>query len=423
MLTNSYSSKYVVRVGIAMLSCIGLMSCSSLLDDHRPPGSQASRQVQWAVDSVRIALEKSLGNSVPSLSVLIQTPTQRIFVSSVPAGKTPVIETANFRIASNSKNFTATAILNMHEEGWLNYKAHITDLMPGTNMPYVPNTPDWDFPYKKDITIEQLLQHSAGVYDVDNDPVPGFNGLSYNQATQIADPTHQFSTEEMVYQLTINKLSYGPPGTVYHYSNTGMSMLGEIIKRVYSARSGSAKTYSDYMQQYVVGPAAVVPLPVYFPDRADDVVLPAPRVEGTLRLPTETILYGDHNITTHIGPGNGIGTMAALNTYIRTLMKGQNVLRPETVKLMQTSVSSVNPTYALGCIFTPNLGYGHDGVLIGNMSLMMYDPLTDVSVVTYLPLMDFTQGPNGAASVLKCFETIHDVGYAARAALGYPGKP
>jgi D-alanyl-D-alanine carboxypeptidase len=57
------------------------------------------------------------------------------------------------------------------------------------------------------------------------------------------------------------------------------------------------------------------------------------------------------------------------------------------------------------------------------MSLMMYDPLTDVSVVTYLPLMDFTQGPNGAASVLKCFETIHDVGYAARAALGYPGKP
>jgi D-alanyl-D-alanine carboxypeptidase len=93
------------------------------------------------------------------------------------------------------------------------------------------------------------------------------------------------------------------------------------------------------------------------------------------------------------------------------------------VKLMQTSVSSANPTYALGCIVKKNLGYGHDGVLIGNMSLMMYDPLTDVSVVTYLPLMDFTQGPDGLTSVQKCFETIHDAGYAARSALGYPGKP
>lgn len=402
-----------------MLSGAGLMSCS----DHRLPDSQPNSRVQNAVDSVRLALEKSLGNAVPSLSVLIQTPTQRIFVSSVPAGQTPVSETTNFRFASNTKNFTATAILNMHEDGWLNYKAKITDLMPGTNMPYVPNTPAWDFPYKNDITIEQLLQHSAGVYDVDNSPVPGFNGLSYNQATQIADPTHQFTTEEMVNQLTIHRLSYGAPGTVYHYSNTGMSMLGEIIKRVYSASSGSPKTYRDYLQQYVVGPTAVVPLPVSFPDRASDVVLPAPRVEGTLRLPDQTIIYGDHNITTHIGAGNGIGTMAALNTYIRTLMKGQNVLRPETVKLMQTSSSSVNPTYALGCIVTPNLGYGHDGVLIGNMSLMMYDPLTDVSVVTYLPLMDFTQGPNGLTSVQNCFETIHDAGYAARAALGYPGKP
>lgn len=423
MPTNSYSLNYALRVSMALLSCAGLVSCSFLLEDHHLPGPQASSQVQKAVDSVRIALEKSLGNSVPSLNVLIQTPTQKIFASSVPAGKTPVGETTYFRFASNTKNFTATAILNMHEDGWLNYKARITDLMPGTNTPYVPNTPDWDFPHKKDITIEQLLQHSAGVYDVDNDSVPGFNGLSFTQGMQLANPTHQFSTEEMVQQLAINQLTYGPPGSVYHYSNTGSSILGYIIKRVYSARSGSAKTYSDYMQQYVVGPTAIVPITVYFPDRADDVVLPAPRVEGTLRLPTQTIMYGDHNISTHVAAGNGIGTVAALNTYIRTLMKGQNVLTPETVKLMQTSGSAQNPKYALNCIFTPNLGYGHDGVLIGNMSLMAYDPLTDVSVVTYLPLMDFTQGPPGEASILKCFETIHNAAYAARAALGYPGKP
>ena len=421
MLTNSYSLKYAWRVGLAMLSCAGLMNCSSLLDDHRPPSPQASSQVQKAVDSVRIALEKSLGNSVPSLNVLIQTPTQRIFVSSVPTGKTPVIETANFRFASNTKNFTATAILNMHEEGWLNYKAKVTDLMPGTNMPYVPNTPAWDFPYKKDITIEQLLQHSAGVYDVDNDPVPGFNGMSYTEATQTADPTHQFNTGEMVQQLILHKLSYFAPGTDYHYSNTGYSMLGYIIGRVYSAKAGSVKTYENYMHAYLIGPNAPVPVTIHFPVRADDTMLPSPRVEGLTLLPDNLQQrYGDYNMSAQVGEGNGYGTIAALHTYIRSLMKGQNVLSPGTVKLMQTDVSVNNQTYGLGTAYTPNLGYGHNGARIGNLVLMAYDPLTDVSVVVYLPLWDLTNGLN---SFIKCYNTINDAAYAARVALGYPGKP
>lgn len=398
-----------------------LFACSFInLADH---SDSSSRKVQEAVDKVRAALEKDLQNQVPSLNVLIQTPTEKIFASSVPAGNTPITETTYFRFASNTKNFTSTAILNMHEDGWLDFKAHITDLIPGTNVPYVPNTLAWDFPNKNAITIEQLLQHSAGVFDVDNDPVPGFNGLSFTEATQNADPTHQFTTEEMVHQLILNNLSYFAPGTGYHYSNTGFSILGEIIKRVYSTKSGSAKTYEDYLRDYVVGSTATVPVTIHFPVRADDTILPSPRVEGMERLPGKTILYGDYNMSAQVAEGNGYGTMAALNAYIRSLMKGENALKPETVKVMQTDVSLTNPTYALGCTFTKNLGYGHNGARIGNLALMAYDPLTDVSVVVYLPLWDLTQGPNGGTSFLKCFNAIYDAAYAARVTLGYPGRP
>lgn len=130
--------------------------------------------------------------------MLIQTPNAKVFASSVPAGNIPLTETTYFRFASVTKNFTSTALLNMYEDGWLDYKAKITDLIPGTNLPNVPATSAWDFPNKQSITIEQLLQHRAGVFDVDNDPVPGFNRLSYTEVTQQADPTHQFTTEEMV---------------------------------------------------------------------------------------------------------------------------------------------------------------------------------------------------------------------------------
>ncbi|WP_460995571.1 serine hydrolase domain-containing protein [Spirosoma harenae] len=340
---------------------------------------------------------------------------------SCKPGNAPVTETTYFRFASNTKNFTATSVMNMHEDGWLNYKAKITDLIPGTNLPYVPNSPAWDFPYKNQITIEQLLQHSAGVFDVDNDPVPGFNGLSYTEATQTADPTHQFNTEEMVQQLILNNLSYFAPGTNHHYSNTGYSMLGYIIGRVYSAKSGSAKTYGDYLHDYVVGPNAPVPVTVHFPVRADDTVLPSPRVEGLELLPGNVQKkYGDYNMSAQVGEGNGYGNMASLNTYIRSLMKGQNVLTSATVKMMQTAVSPGSTNYALGTTFTQNLGYGHNGARIGNLALMAYDPTTDVSIVVYLPLWDLTKDTD---SFFKCFNAIYDAGYAARSALGYPGKP
>jgi hypothetical protein len=52
------------------------------------------------------------------------------------------------------------------------------------------------------------------------------------------------------------------------------------------------------------------------------------------------------------------------------------------------------------------------------MALIAYDPLTDVSVVAYLPLWDYTQGPDRDTSFTKC-KRAHDAAYAARAALGY----
>jgi D-alanyl-D-alanine carboxypeptidase len=173
------------------------------------------------------------------------------------------------------------------------------------------------------------------------------------------------------------------------------------------------------MHDYLTGPNTPVPVSIHFPMRADDTVLPSPRVEGLEVLGNLQQRYGDYNMSAHVGEGNGYGTIAALNTYIRTLMKGQNVLSPITVKLMQTDVSVQN-RYGLGTAYTPNLGYGHNGARIGNLALMAYDPLTDVSVVVYLPLWDLT---NGLDSFIKCFNAIYDAAYAARAALGYPGKP
>lgn len=379
------------------------------------------QKVLAAVENVRKLLADSLHTAVPSLNVLIQTPTDKIFVSAAADQGSQITSRTYFRYASMTKNFTSTAILNMYEAGWLNYKAKIIDPIPGSTTPYVPATADWDFPNKNVITIEQLLQHSAGVFDVDNDPVPGYNGLTYTDYIQQTDPTHQFTTAEMVKVLKEKNLVYFAPGTNHHYSNTGYSILSEIIKRVYTLRAGKEKTYGDYLADSITGPQTPVPIPgLHFPVLASDVAMPDPRLIGTELNPGRIEKFDRYNMSAQVGEGNAYGTMDDANTFIRSLMKGNNVLTRGTIQLMQKDFSPGDPTYALGCTFRQNLGYGHNGARIGYLNLMAYDPDTDVSVVSQIPLWDLR---NGLTSFLKCFNSIYDAAYAARTALGYPGKP
>lgn len=161
-----------------LLLCVIFAGMSSCKKDHHPR-ENTKQKMQVVVDKIRKNLSDSLGISFPSLSLLIQTRTDKIFVSSRGEAGQVVTPDTYYRFASNTKTFTATAILNMWEDGWLDYKAKITEVIPGSKLTYVPASPEWNFPYKDDITIEQLLQHSAGVFDVDNDEVEGYNGMTY----------------------------------------------------------------------------------------------------------------------------------------------------------------------------------------------------------------------------------------------------
>ncbi len=373
-----------------------------------------------ALTLIRDSLEAELGHIVQSISVYIQTSDDVYFGTTTLHERDVITSDTYFRFASNTKNFTSTAILNMYEDGWLDIYDTITDTIPGTDIPYVPTAASWDIPYKNEITIEQLLQHSAGVYDVDNDPVPGCGGESYVNYIFEADPSHQFTSEELVNQVTINDLYYFAPGTDHHYSNTGYTILSEIIARVYSAQAKDDKTFADYLYDYVTGPNSAVPVDVHFPYLATDVALPDPHVCGlSYETNGDTILFDETNMSAHVAEGNGYGDFIELNTYIRTLMTGQNVLEPATVTLMQTDVSPGNPGYGLGCTHTQNIGYGHNGCIRGYLTIMAYDPDHDLSMIVLVPTVDMTTEVNFYTS----FMGMYDAAWKAREILGFPGKP
>ena len=100
--------------------------------------------------------------------------------------------------------------------------------------------------------------------------------------------------------------------------------------------------------------------------------------------PTENEEFCSYNMSAQVAEGNGYTTMKNLNTYIRTLLKGENVLTTSSVELMKNGGSDANHTYGYGCFYKENLGYGHNGARIGNMTIMVYDPEIDVSIISYI---------------------------------------
>jgi len=399
---------------LIVITLIIAFSCKKK-DNGPDPAIQAN--IDAAVTATRLGVETEIGKAIPTLNIYIQTPEGSWFSSSSGEGYQPITANTYFRFASNTKNFTSASILNMQEDGWVNLDDKITDLIPGSNIPYVPATDMWDIPYKDQITIKMLLNHSAGVYDVDNDSVPGYAPYSYTAVTQYYEPDHQFTAEEMVNQLTINQLSYFEPGTGQHYSNTGYAIAGEIVGRIYSFHAGTTKHLSDYLSDYIVGESTPVPLDIRFPYLASDQDLPSPYSCGhVLVSATETNEICSYNMSAQVAEGNGYTTMKNLNTYIRTLMKGENVLTAASVEMMKHDVSTASPTYGLGCFYNENLGYGHNGARVGNMTLMMYDPELDISLITYISAID-------EVDFLITYFAITDVAYAVREAMGYPGKP
>lgn len=298
---------------------------------------------------------------------------------------------SHFRAASCTKTFTASAILLLHQQGLLNIRDRITDTIPGTDETYLPGGPGYDIPYKSSITILDLLRHRAGVFDLANDDIPdtiqaplpykGKNYISY-----IQDPAHTFTFDELIGVVDETGLSYFVPGSAYHYSNTGYTILGKIIERV------SGMSYSDYLVEKVLRPMGMQNS--YMPVLGTDQNLPTPFVNGYVLMDKQVIDCSVFNMSANVAEGNLISTADDLSLFIKKLLTGKGVLNHYTVNTLMMNClpqgSNSAGGYGCGLEYMNNLGYGHNGATAGYLSYMIYDPELDLTIVVYTNAWDMT---------------------------------
>lgn len=128
-------------------------------------------------------------------------------------------------IGSNTKCFTAAAILKLEQMGKLTVETPLTK--------FFDNVPE----DKRGVTIHQLLTHSAGLLEYHDRPGEGGDFA-------------EMTRDEAVRRIMEQKLKFAP-GTGSAYSNCGYTLLAVIIEKA------SGQTYEQFLQEQIFKPAGL----------------------------------------------------------------------------------------------------------------------------------------------------------------------
>lgn len=209
------------------------------------------------------------------------------------AAKTAMTPQTKFRMASHSKLFTATAIMQLRDEGKLHLDDEVSKHLPWFTVKATGDDDPW-------ITIEQLLSHASGL--------PREAGPHWT--------TYEFPTDEELRALVAERHAAFAPEERWKYSNLAYTLAGKIVEAV------SGQSWADYVQQHIFGPLGM-------DDSSVDVDVPGLAVGYGRRMPDgsrETMPFVDaRSMAAATGLTSTVEDMARfVSAQFRTGARGGN---------------------------------------------------------------------------------------------------
>ncbi|MEV0247036.1 serine hydrolase domain-containing protein [Nocardia sp. NPDC050712] len=288
----------------------------------------------------------------------------------------PFAEDARLRIASNTKTFVATVLLQLVAEGKVELDAPVGRYLPG-----VVRGPGTD---ENRITLRNLLQHTSGlpeyVAEFGTPPTPW-------QVDFLAEQTRwQIADLPAILRTALAAPAAFEPGTTWAYTNTNYVVAGMVIERVTGAPLGAEIT------RRVIEPLGL--RDTYFPE-ADEVDLRGPHVSGYSEVRGERVDYTRQNVSAAGAAGAMVATGADLARFFDALLGGE-LLPPAQLAEMKNArpISENNPlAYGLGLMrIQMPCGlefWGHNGGIPGTLTYAGVVPATGRAVTVALN-QDFT---------------------------------
>jgi CubicO group peptidase (beta-lactamase class C family) len=148
-----------------------------------------------------------------------------------------------FRIASVSKPLTAVAVLHLAEQGRLSLEDRVFGESGRIRLGQRAELRD---PRLKEITVRQLLQHTAG-WDRARSGDPMFRWKTISKELGLAGPPEASGIIRYMLRQPLDT----DPGKAYAYSNFGYCVLGRVIEQA------AGSSYDRQLKQSVLGPMGI----------------------------------------------------------------------------------------------------------------------------------------------------------------------
>lgn len=334
---------------------------------NSPPLSEASPGSQGLSPERLARIDAMLKNAVeegniPGVVALIARNGKIVFYNAYGmadnASKKELKKDAIFRIASQSKAITATAVMMLWEEGRFKLDDNINKYIPEFGEAQILdsfNETDSSYttkPAKNQITIRDLLTHTSGIGYGMIDGDERFRKI-YSKAGII----DAFTTEPVTIEENIKKLAKLPlhhdPGEAWVYSE-GLDVLGYFIEII------SGMPFDKFLKTRIFDPLAMEDTWFYLPKSKEDrLVSVQEKVDGKWRKFPVTSYDTDYPIKgakTFFAGGAGLSSTA--KDYAKFLQMYLNQGELNGVRLLsRTTVQSILSNQ-IGDIWTGGKGYG-----------------------------------------------------------------
>lgn len=265
----------------------------------------------------------------------------------------PITVGDRFRIASITKTFTATVILQLVDQHRLALGDHLSSYVPG-----IQNG--------NRITIAQLLGMTAGVYDYTADPkfITDYFG----------NPLMPFTAQDALAIVRRHKAPF-PPGKQVMYSDSNYVLLELIAQKI------TGEPLGQLIQEKILDPLNMTH--TSYPTTS---AMPSPFTHGYLVQPLglRDVTLGNPGVAG--GAGAMISNLGDLRVWAKALATGTLLspqlqrLRLRTRPLLSAAGGKIKSRYGLGLI-NINGFIGHNGGILGYGTTMFYLPSKRATII------------------------------------------
>jgi D-alanyl-D-alanine carboxypeptidase len=301
---------------------------------------------------------------VPAVTLAVDGPGRSRFVTASGTqkrhGDIPATADGQLRVASITKLFLATVVLQLVDEGRLGLADPVSTYVPG-------------FRPARGVTIRQLLNHTSGI--------PDYTRTEHFHEGLLEDRDRVWSTDELLALVADVRRDFAP-GTDYLYCNTGYLLVGRVIDTV------TGSSWAAEIRRRILDPLRLRHTHVAGAEPVPGGVLPG-YADADMDGDVDNVDAGGPwpSLETAEGPAGAIvSTAGDLAVFADALFRGE-LLGADTLRQMvaEGPHHPRNANYGLGVeISRPDYRltiWGHGGFTLGFKSDLWYLPAHDLVVV------------------------------------------